>query len=137
MATSFRSYIVERCLWYWVTITLVIITTPLILFVHQDTFPFIYLRYVLVAVFALFLLGYSLVMLLYPGISLELIQRLSLSVGMSLVLLMITGTFLYYLFNGINMPLITLSLFFETIVLSTSAIVRGYIAEKKDHEQKK
>jgi len=56
--------------------------------------------------------------------SLEAIERLALSVGVSLALTPIIGLIFYYTPLGVNTPFIPLSLIVLTVILATLAIFR-------------
>ena len=94
----------DRSYWFWATIILAIVTTVLVFTVPEDSYPLSYLRNFLGLVFVLFLPGYTFIKALFPAHvpveasseSLELIEIIALSFGMSLALVPIVGLLLNY-----------------------------------------
>jgi len=82
----------------------------------------------------LFLPGYSFIKALFPrqvpiktrSEGLDSIERLALSVGMSLALVPMTGLVLNYTPFGIRLVPVTLSLLALTVVFATAAVLREY-----------
>jgi hypothetical protein len=117
--------------WYWITIILATATALTVFTIQENSYPLIYIRYVLGAIFVLFLPGYSLIKLLFPSKELDNIERTALSIGMSLALVPITGLILNYTPWGIRTTPITLSLLTLTIILATAAIIREHQTKTK------
>jgi len=86
-------------------------------------------RYVLGAVFVLFLPGYSFIKTLFPTKELDNIERTALSIGTSIALVPIIGLLLNYTAWGIGTTSITLALLALTTILATASIVREYQAK--------
>lgn len=116
--------------WYWITIILATATALTVFTIQENPYPLIYIRYILGAIFVLYLPGYSLIKLLFPEKELDNIERTALSMGMSLALVPITGLILNYTPWGIRTTPITLSLLTLTIIFATAAII-------KEHQNKK
>ena len=112
--------------WYWITIALALATTITVFAVSENSIPFIYARYVLGAIFVIFLPGYCLIKALFPEKELDNIERVALSIGMSIALVPITGLILYYTPLGIRTIPITLSLLALTTIFATAAVIREY-----------
>jgi len=112
--------------WYWIIITLALVTTITVFAVSENSIPFVYARYVLGAIFVLFLPGYSLIKALFPEKELDNIERVALSMGMSLALVPITGLILNYTPWGIRTTPVTLSLLCLTIIFATAAVIREH-----------
>jgi len=112
--------------WYWIIITLALATTITVFTVPENAIPFVYARYVLGSIFVLFLPGYSLIKALFPEKELDNIERVALSIGMSLALVPITGLILNYTPWGIRTTPVTLSLLFLTTIFATAAIIREH-----------
>ena len=110
--------------WYWIIITLALTTTITVFITSENVPPSIYIRYILISIFILFLPGYSLVKLLFATKELETIERVALSIGLSLALVPITGLILYYTPWGITTTPITLSLLALTAIFATAAMAR-------------
>jgi hypothetical protein len=113
-----------HALWFWATIGTLTITAITIYALPQDA-PYIYLRYILGSVFVLFLPGYMLIEALYPKPKdLEPLERLALSIGLSLALVPLTGLLLNYTPWGIRLNPILISLTLITGLLALVAAVR-------------
>ena len=124
----------NQALWFWTTTILVIAATASVFTIPEDAFPIVYARYILGSLFVLFLPGYSFIKALFPkqvpiktgSEELDNIERIALSIGMSLALVPITGLLLNYTPWGIRTTPITLSLLALTTAFSTAAIIREY-----------
>jgi len=128
--------------WYWVTMTLTIATAMVVFSVPEDAFPLVYLRYVLGIIFVLWLPGYAFIKALFPQTlpfaralahslgttekDLDIIERVALSLGMSIALVPIVGLLLNYTPWGIRLTPIVLSLTILTLAFATTAIAREY-----------
>jgi hypothetical protein len=134
---SARMYIASRqAYWYWALIGLSLATVVSVFGVPENMFPLVYARYVLGSLFVLFLPGYSFMKALFPkqlpaktgSADMDTIERLALSVGMSLALVPLTGLILNYTPWGIRLVPITLSLLALTVLFATAAALREYSA---------
>jgi uncharacterized membrane protein len=133
------AYAIHRVFWYWLTIVIGAITTTLVFIVPANLFPWIYVRNFFGVIFVLFLPGYAFVKALFPtnlpgkisSESIETIERVALSVGLSIALVSMVGLLLYYSPFGLDLDAIVLSLFAFTSVLATAAVIRGYHASKQ------
>lgn len=111
-------------LWLWAIIASVFTTIITIYLLPQNP-PFIYLRYALGSIFVLYLPGYSLIEALYPKKEdLEGLERLALSIGLSLALVPLVGLILNYTPWGIRLEPIIISLVILTFMLSFVAALR-------------
>jgi hypothetical protein len=121
-------------IWYCATVALAVITTICVFTVPDNLYPWVYSRYVLGAIFVLWLPGYALIKALFPENktivekqnSPDTIERLALSIGLSLALVPIVGLLLNYTPWGIRLTPITLSLLALTLILATVALVRKH-----------
>ena len=124
----------KQALWYWATVVIAVFTVAVVFTISENFYPWVYLRYVLGAVFVLFLPGYAFIKALFPTQvpiklpteNLDTIERIALSAGMSLALVPIVGLLLNYTPWGIRLTPIVLSLLALTVVFSTVAIVREH-----------
>jgi len=116
----------KEAYWYWTTIVLTLATTLTVLTVPENAYSLVYTRYVLGSIFVLLLPGYSLIKALFPTKELDNIERIALSIGMSLALVSINGLLLNYTPWGIRLTPIVLSLLSLTTIFSTAAIIREY-----------
>ena len=119
--------------WYWITLILAIATTITTFTISEDTYPLIYTRYVLGTIFVLWLPGYSFTRALFPKgnkkpkKSLDLSERITLSLGISLALASIIGLLLNYSPMGLRLPQITLSLLSLTVIFATAVVIREHL----------
>jgi hypothetical protein len=127
-----------RAAWYWIILFLSILTVFFTFTIPENLMPQIYARNVLGIIFVLYFPGFTLIKALYPlsvpfempSIILDTIERIALSIGLSLAVTPIVGFILYYTPWGLNLAAITLSLLAVTCVLATCAILREYKARK-------
>ena len=109
--------------WFW-TLTLLVAMTPLVVFCVSGP-PFVYFRYFLASLYILFLPGSMLIEVLYPKREeLDPLERFALSIGSSLVLVVLTGSILDLLPTGIELISTTLSLAILTESLGILALIR-------------
>jgi len=134
-----RSY---HAVWYWITMTLTLATMLVVFVVPENDFPLVYVRYVLGIIFVLWLPGYAFIKALFPQTlpfaralahslgttekNLDTIERVALSLGMSIALVPIVGLLLNYTPWGIRLTPIVLSLTTLTLAFATTAIAREY-----------
>jgi hypothetical protein len=133
--TSLRAYLNSRsAAWFWITITLATATTITVFTVPETAYPLAYVRNVLGTIFVLFLPGYTFIKMLFPqklpiptsSENLDNIERIALSLGMSLAIVPIIGLILNYTPWGIRLTPIVLSLFILTLVSATIAVAREH-----------
>lgn len=128
-----RNYLFStKSSWYWTIIVTALATAALVLIVPENVYPLVYARYIIGAIFVLFLPGYSFIKALFPGKELDNIERTALSVGMSIALVAITGLILNYTTWGIRTTPITLILLTLTIIFATAAIIREHRTKKQN-----
>jgi hypothetical protein len=116
----------ERNLPLYLSLT-VSLGTLLVVYALPDDFPLVVFRWVLGSVFVLFIPGYVAVEALFPkGRELDGIERLALSVGLSLALVPLVGLLLNYTPWGIRLDPIMVSLTVLTVGLALVAFVRRF-----------
>jgi hypothetical protein len=140
---KFTSYLgSNHARWYWITMALAIATAIVVFTVPEDAFPLVYVRYVLGTIFILWLPGYAFIKALFPQHlpfakaiarsldtsekDLDTIERIALSLGMSLALVPIVGLLLNYTPWGIRLTPIVLSLLALTTIFATAAMIREH-----------
>jgi len=132
---TLTEYLVSpKAYWYWAVIALCLATTILVFTIPENAYPIVYARHILGSIFVLWLPGYSLIKALFPTKEIDQIERVALSIGMSLALVPITGLLLNYTPWGIRLTPITLSLLALTITLATAALIREQAVEEKEKE---
>lgn len=112
--------------WYWLIITLAVATAISVFLISEGAYPIVYVRYILGSIFVLFLPGYTFIKTLFPTKELDSVERIGLSIGMSLALVPITGLILNYTPWGIRTSSVTLSLLTMSIIFATIAIIREH-----------
>jgi hypothetical protein len=131
----------EQAIWYWATITIAIATVAAVFTIPENFYPWIYIRYVLGSVFILWLPGYSFIKALFPAElpiktsqkSLDTIERIALSLGMSIALVPIVGLLLNYTPWGIRLTPIVISLLALTLTFANAALIREHKAVPKQN----
>jgi len=144
-STSAEAYIFSRkALWFWITIALSLTTTATIFAIPDSDYPIVYLRSALAVLLIVFLPGYTLLKLLFPkklpkttsfvtknqpetqSESTATLERIALSIGLSLALVPLIGLILNYTPWGIRLTPMTLSLLILTVAFATAAIIREH-----------
>ena len=121
-------------LWFWISISLVALTL-ITIYLTEILPPIIYLRYILGSIFVLFLPGMSLIEALYPVENeLSPLERLALSIGLSLALVPLVGLVLNYTPWGIRLTPILISLTLLTVALLIGATYRKYRATIAEYD---
>ena len=124
----------ENAYWYWITIAFIVITTIIVFTVPEDAYPLVYARYVLGTIFVIWLPGYTFVRALFPltpprktsETNLDTVERIALSLGISLALVPLVGLLLNYTPWGIRLTPIVLSLLALALIFATAAIIREW-----------
>jgi len=121
----------RKSLWFWVTISLILVTFVSILFFPETGTPLSYLRYAFGFVLAVFLPGYCLTETLFPGKkSMDEIEKFTLSVGLSFAVTALVGLFLSFTPFGLTLATALIALGSVVIVLALAALNRKYQYEK-------
>jgi uncharacterized membrane protein len=137
-SNSFTTFLFSiECACYWIIITLVLVSTFAVFTIPQDWYPLFYVRNILGVIFVLFLPGYTFIKVFFPAKvpnktfsePLANIERVALSVGISIALTSIVGLILYFSPIGIGVNQITLSILALTTIFATTAMIREYNAK--------
>ena len=124
----------EYSAWLWTTVTILALTALSIL-TSSASEAILYLRYVLGAITVLYLPGYATIELLYPkGKDLSPLERLALSIGLSLALVPLIGLVLNYTPWGIRLGPVATSLIIYTAIAVFAAGYRKYSIMSRKHE---
>jgi len=128
--TLVRYFFSTYCTWFWLiasTVFLMFVT----IYALPNSPPYIYLRYIFGSIFVLYLPGSSLIELLYPKPEeLSQLERLALSIGLSLALVPLVGLILNYTPWGIRLDPVFAALSLLTIGLACGAVYRKFIIFK-------
>ena len=127
-----KYFLKEKAVWYWTTIALAVTTVIVVFIIPENAYPIVYIRYLLGSIFILWLPGYTFIKALFPthvpiktsSESLDTIERVALSIGMSLALVPIVGLLLNYTPWGIRLAPVTLSLLGLSVTFATVAMIR-------------
>jgi hypothetical protein len=113
-------------LWFWVLAGFMALLAYSV-FLMPQVYPFVYLRYLVGAVFVLYFPGYVLIEALYSkAAELERLERFGLGVGLSLALVPLVGLVLNYTPWGIRLEPVFVSLILLTLALGLYAVYRKY-----------
>ena len=113
-------------LWFWLLAILVALTASAIYLFPQGP-PYVYLRYALGSLFVLYLPGFALIESLFPRRGdLSPLERLALSIGLSLALVPLVGLLLNYTPWGIRLNPVFASLALLTVALAATAAARKF-----------
>jgi uncharacterized membrane protein len=131
--SDYYSYLtrLDYSAWLWICAGLLVFT--LVSIGLSDSSPvFAYARYILGTIFVLFLPGYLTIEALYPGDN-ELgdLERLALSIGLSLALVPLIGLVLNYTPWGIRLTPVLVSLTMYSAILAFTASYRKYMLLRK------
>ena len=125
----------RKALWYWAIVALAAATVIAVFVIPENAYPIVYVRNVLGIIFVLLLPGYAFLKALFPAQipvikttseGLDNIERIALSLGLSITLVPIVGLILNYTPWGIRLVPITLSLLALTLVSATAALLREH-----------
>ena len=127
----------SQALWFWIVLFLAIFAFFSVFVIPADSGVLIYARNFFGLIFVWYLPGYSLFKIIFPiGVpvktsskALDIIERIVLSLSLSLAVTPMVGLVLYYTPWGLNLVVVTLSLFVVTVVFATSAVLREYRAK--------
>jgi hypothetical protein len=140
----------EKAFWYWLTLVVAILTVAIVFTVPEGSYPWVYARYVVGAIFVLWLPGYSFMRALFPGPhapvqsslktpenSLDSVEQVALSIGVSLALVPIVGFVLNYTPWGISLTSEISSLLALTVTAATVAVIREHQAQIRQSDTRK
>lgn len=139
-----RNYLkTPKAFWYWLTVAATFATAISVFTIPEKAYPMAIIRNVLGTIFILWLPGYTLIKTLFPTTlptkpndkELEIIERIALSIGMSIALVPMIGLLLYYTPWGINLLPIMLSLSALTLAFATAALFKEYRETKKQQNK--
>ena len=131
--SSQRAYLLSlKAAWFWIVVALSIASSVSVFIISDGAYPLAYLRYVFGSVLVLFLPGFCLIKALFPQKTFDEIERVMLSVGLSLVVVPLLGLFLNYTAWGITVFSLIVSLVPFALVSASVGILREYRAQKPE-----
>jgi hypothetical protein len=118
--------------WYWITVSLAIVTAISVFTIAESSYPLAYIRHILGSVFILFLPGYAFTKALFPthmpfqtsSEGLDSTIRAAFSIGLSLALVPVITLLLDYTPLGVRLTPILLSVLAVTLVSATIGVAR-------------
>lgn len=115
--------------WFWINLILATVVTSLVILTPEN-FLLVYARYILGFIMVLWLPGYSFTKALFPksnrNKNLDLTERVALSIGCSIALVVVVGLILNFTPWSLHLTPIVSSLFALTTILSSAGMVREY-----------
>jgi uncharacterized membrane protein len=126
-----------KAVWFWTTIFLAVAAAISILVIPEAAGPIVYLRTALGFVFIVFLPGFALTKALFPDAmpiktsseGLEVLERVALGFGLSLILSPMAGLILNYTFWGVSLVPVTVVL----LVVCVGLALVGMFRESKSN----
>ncbi|PVX26867.1 MAG: hypothetical protein CW691_00155 [Candidatus Bathyarchaeum sp.] len=113
--------------WFWVLIATALLSFASIMFIPETETPISYLRYILGFVLVAFLPGYCLTETLFPKeTTLDLIEKVTFSIGLSFAITAIIGLLLSFTPIGLTLATALPALGSIVIILATVALIRKY-----------
>jgi hypothetical protein len=126
--TNFVDFLSPRnSRWFWIAVATTVLSFLSILLIPETGTPMSYVRYVFAFVLVIFLPGYCLTETLFPDEdSLDMVERLTFSIGLSFAVTALVGLFLS--FSSLNLTLATAlpALGSLVLVLAVAALIRKY-----------
>ncbi|MCW4016146.1 MAG: DUF1616 domain-containing protein [Candidatus Bathyarchaeota archaeon] len=113
--------------WFWLLIGISLLSFVSILFLPETQIPVSYLRYIFGFVLVAFLPGYCLTETLFPiQTALDLIERITFSIGLSFAITALVGLFLSFTPIGLTLATALPALGSIVIILAMVALTRKY-----------
>jgi len=125
---NFSSFLsLRKSRWFWIVIGTSILSFVSILFIPETGTPLSYLRYIFAFVLVAFLPGYCLTETLFPREdALDIIERLTFSIGLSFAVTALVGLFLSFTPLSLTLTTALPALGSLVIVLAIVALIRKY-----------
>ena len=113
--------------WFWIIIATSLLSFVSIIFLPETGTPLSYIRYIFGFILAAFLPGYCLTETLFPKeTTLDIIERITFSIGLSFAITALVGLFLSFSSIGLTLTTTLPALGSLVIVLAVVALVRKY-----------
>ncbi len=113
--------------WFWIIITTSLLSFASIMFIPETGTPLSYIRYIFAFILVAFLPGYCLTETLFPReTALDVIERLTFSIGLSFAITALVGLFLSFTPIGLTLPTALPALGSLVIILAAVALLRKY-----------
>ena len=112
-------------IWLWIVVALSLASGLVVTLNPNFSYPYVYFNYVFGLILVAFLPGYSLTRALFPRKQIDTIERMALSIGLSLSLVAIVGLILNSTPFGVRPLPIAISLLSLSIILSIIGAIRS------------
>lgn len=130
---DFNSYLFSvYAYWFWIVVTLSTLTTISVFAIHETAVPYVYIRNVLGIVYVVFLPGYCLIKVIYPGKEFDNLMRFVLSIGGSLAIVPVIGLILNYTLFGIKLTPLMVSLLLVNGILALLGLLREFAVKIRE-----
>lgn len=134
---------IGHAIWYWITLATALAAVISAFTIPENAYPIVIVRYVLGSIFILWLPGYTLIRALFPARlpiksadkDMDIIERIAISIGMSLAVVSLTALLLNYTPWGIRLTPVTISLTALTLTFATAAVLRERRSSRKSASQ--
>lgn len=133
--TNLSTYLKSKqALRYWLTTAITIFSAIVVFIIPDNFYPLAYIRAVLSLILILWLPGYTFLNVLFPynfatknsTNPLQLVERVSLSIGLSIVIVSLIVLLLNFTSFGINLTPIVLSLMLFILIFVTVGVIREF-----------
>lgn len=125
--SSFKAFIIsEESAWFWIVANLTLSTALAVIAIPDTSLPLVYVRCFSGLLYVLFLPGYSALRAFAAKKTLQYLEQLVLSIGLSIFLTFVLGLVLNYLPWGITLGPIVLGLAIITLFFTLVATRREY-----------
>jgi uncharacterized membrane protein len=115
----------RKSLWFWIIIATSLLSLASIMLIPENWTPLSYLRYIFGFVLVAFLPGYCLTETLFPRAdALDIIERITFSIGLSFAITALVGLFLSFTPIGLTLATALPALGSLVIMLATVALIR-------------
>ena len=123
-AKSSTYAILSRAYWYWTILIFTGITVLFVLQIPENAYPIVYFRYFYGSFFVFLMPGYALIRMLYPAKKPGNVERIGLSIGMSIALVCLDAFLLNFSPWKITVFSLTLSLSLINVTFATIGVLR-------------
>lgn len=133
--TNLSTYLKSKqALRYWLTTAITIFSAIVVFIIPDNFYPLAYIRAVLSLILILWLPGYTFLNVFFPynfatknsTNPLQLVERVSLSIGLSIVIVSLIVLLLNFTSFGINLTPIVLSLMLFILIFVTVGVIREF-----------
>lgn len=119
-----------KCRWFWIVIGISLLSFISIMFIPETDAPLSYIRYIFAFILVAFLPGYCLTETLFPREdSLDIIEKLTFSIGLSFAVTALVGLFLSFTPFRLTLGSALAALGSVVIFLAVVALIRKYMKQ--------